>query len=130
MEKVQTTIQFYGQIQYRRLYRALILERVCVNFRERKGKERSISEAHCFADFEACKRERERRVLHKLHTPCYFFCIWVSSLQNHLCEVPRAYGEKTQVGIFFILLIVFFFFFSYVVAVVDYALSGLRPYLH
>ena len=52
MGKVQTQKQFCGLIQYSSaLYSTFILER---------ERERSISEAHCFADFEACKRERER----------------------------------------------------------------------
>jgi len=62
-------------------------------------RERSISEAHCFADFEACKKREESYCTSFTHLLSFFtaFGTLPSSSHLHLCQVSIA-QRKNRVG--------------------------------
>lgn len=81
-------------------------------------RERSISEAHCFADFEACKKREESYCTSFTHLLSFFtaFGTLHSTSQLHLCEVSVA-QRKNRVGGLVVL-----FFFDFVLVLPFHAL--------
>ncbi|KAK7283047.1 hypothetical protein RIF29_12277 [Crotalaria pallida] len=108
MGKVQKPKQFCGQIEWysSSSYRestTFIQEREREREREREHSSSASSiseEAHCFSDFEACKREKDREresCTSFTHLVTFLYFIWVFFYKtSHLSELSIEHREKKK----------------------------------